>query len=43
MEVKDVNYQHPTQKPIELASRALNNHKKDKIIVDLFAGRYQQW
>jgi DNA modification methylase len=35
---KDTNYQHPTQKPIELASRALKNHKKDKNIVDLFSG-----
>ena len=29
---------HPTQKPIELASRALKNHKKSKNIVDLFLG-----
>ena len=35
---KDTKYMHPTQKPIELANRALNNHKKDKIIVDLFSG-----
>lgn len=35
---KDTNYLHPTQKPIELASRALNNHKQDKFIVDLFSG-----
>jgi DNA modification methylase len=35
---KDTNYLHPTQKPIELASRALNNHKQDKVIVDLFSG-----
>lgn len=35
---KDSNYLHPTQKPIELASRALNNHKQDKLIVDLFSG-----
>lgn len=35
---KDTNYLHPTQKPIELASRALNNHKKDNLIVDLFSG-----
>lgn len=35
---KDSNYQHPTQKPIALASRALSNHKNDKIIVDLFLG-----
>jgi len=35
---KDSKYQHPTQKPIELASRALKNHKQDKLIVDLFSG-----
>lgn len=35
---KDTNYVHPTQKPVELASRALNNHKNDKLIVDLFSG-----
>jgi DNA modification methylase len=35
---KDTNYMHPTQKPVELASRALNNHKKAKTIVDLFSG-----
>jgi len=35
---KATNYLHPTQKPIELASRALNNHKQDKLIVDLFCG-----
>jgi DNA modification methylase len=35
---KDSKYQHPTQKPVELASRALNNHKADKNIVDLFSG-----
>ena len=35
---KDTNYMHPTQKPIELASRALNNHKQDNLIVDLFSG-----
>lgn len=35
---KDSNYQHPTQKPIALAERALKNHKKDKTIVDLFLG-----
>jgi len=35
---KDTNYQHPTQKPITLAERALNNHKNDKTIVDLFSG-----
>ena len=35
---KDSNYQHPTQKPIALAERALKNHKKDETIVDLFLG-----
>jgi DNA modification methylase len=35
---KDTNYMHPTQKPVELASRAFNNHKNAKIIVDLFCG-----
>ena len=35
---KDINHLHPTQKPIELAARALNNHKGDKLIVDLFSG-----
>jgi DNA modification methylase len=35
---KDSKYMHPTQKPIELASRAFSNHKKSKNIVDLFCG-----
>lgn len=35
---KDTKYQHPTQKPIELANRALLNHKTNKNIVDLFSG-----
>lgn len=35
---KDTNYLHPTQKPIALANRALNNHKSDKNILDLFGG-----
>lgn len=35
---KDSKYSHPTQKPIELALRALKNHKQDKLIVDLFCG-----
>ena len=35
---KDTNYQHPTQKPIALADRALNNHKENNLIVDLFLG-----
>jgi len=35
---KDSNYQHPTQKPVALSVKALQNHKKAKTIVDLFAG-----
>ena len=35
---KDTKYMHPTQKPIDLASRALKNHKDNKNIVDLFSG-----
>lgn len=35
---KDSKYMHPTQKPIELASRAFKNHKQSKNIVDLFLG-----
>lgn len=35
---KDVNYVHPTQKPVALAKRALGNHSKAKNIVDLFGG-----
>lgn len=35
---KDTNYQHPTQKPIGLAERALNNHKHSNNILDLFCG-----
>lgn len=35
---KDHNYVHPTQKPIALSERALNNHKKAEIILDLFGG-----
>jgi len=35
---KDSNYVHPTQKPIELSVKALNNHKGAKNIVDLFGG-----
>ena len=38
MAKKDTNYMHPTQKPIELASRALKNHKNIKSVVDLFCG-----
>lgn len=35
---KDVNYVHPTQKPVSLCARALGNHKKVKSVVDLFGG-----
>ena len=35
---KDTNYVHPTQKPIGLAERAFNNHKKANYILDLFCG-----
>lgn len=35
---KDTEYMHPTQKPVELAMRAINNHKKAMAIVDLFGG-----
>jgi len=35
---KDSKYMHPTQKPVELSVRALNNHKKAKNILDLFGG-----
>lgn len=35
---KDTNYVHPTQKPIALCARALKNHKKANIVVDLFGG-----
>jgi DNA modification methylase len=35
---KDTNYQHPTQKPVELSARALNNHKQAINILDLFGG-----
>ena len=35
---KDSSYMHPTQKPVELSRRALGNHSKAKIIVDLFGG-----
>ena len=35
---KDSNYMHPTQKPIELSARALNNHKNARNILDLFGG-----
>lgn len=35
---KDSKYVHPTQKPVELAERAFNNHKNAKNILDLFGG-----
>ena len=35
---KDTNYVHPTQKPTALAKRAIGNHKKAKLILDLFGG-----
>jgi DNA modification methylase len=35
---KDTNYQHPTQKPVELSARALNNHKNAINVLDLFGG-----
>jgi DNA modification methylase len=33
---KDSNYQHPTQKPFELATRALSNHSDSNTVLDLF-------
>jgi DNA modification methylase len=35
---KDREYQHPTQKPVELSRRALKNHRRANNVVDLFAG-----
>lgn len=35
---KDSKYVHPTQKPVELAERAINNHKDSKNILDFFGG-----
>jgi DNA modification methylase len=36
---KDSKYQHPTQKPVELSSRAIiNSSRADNIILDLFGG-----
>ena len=36
---KDTKYKHPTQKPVELSSRAItNSSKQDNIILDLFGG-----
>jgi len=36
---KDVSYEHPTQKPVALAERAIkNSSKRDDIVLDLFGG-----
>ena len=35
---KDANYMHPTQKPIALCGRALQNHSGAQMILDLFGG-----
>ena len=36
---KDTNYLHPTQKPVELAERAIkNSSKRGDIVLDLFGG-----
>lgn len=35
---KDTDYVHPTQKPIALCGRALQNHSDAKMILDLFGG-----
>jgi DNA modification methylase len=36
---KDTKYKHPTQKPVELSSRAIKNSSKAKnIILDIFGG-----
>lgn len=35
---KDVNYVHPTQKPVALCGRALKNHKAAQNVLDLFGG-----
>jgi DNA modification methylase len=34
---KDIKYEHPTQKPVALAERAIKN-SKPKIVIDLFGG-----
>jgi len=34
---KDTNYQHPTQKPVELAARAIKN-SQPKVVIDYFGG-----
>lgn len=36
---KEVNYEHPTQKPVDLVIRAIkNSSKQDETILDLFGG-----
>lgn len=35
---KDTDYQHPTQKPIELALRAIKNSEPKNNVLDIFAG-----
>lgn len=35
---KDKNYKHPTQKPVELAFRAIGNHSGVQNVLDLFGG-----
>jgi len=36
---KDVNYKHPTQKPVELSVRAITNStKRNNIVADIFLG-----
>jgi DNA modification methylase len=36
---KDTKYKHPTQKPVELPYRAINNSSRPKnIVLDLFGG-----
>lgn len=36
---RDRNYEHPTQKPVELATRAIeNSSQRDEIVIDCFAG-----
>ena len=36
---KDVQYKHPTQKPVELSARAIRNSSKpNESVVDLFGG-----
>lgn len=37
-ESKDVNYEHPTQKPVSLCARALRNTRNAKTVLDLFGG-----